>query len=998
MRYRLVATVFCFAVAAFGASIVASTQPLSFSRQDSASASGARGIVSVDLNRDGWPDVALANSGRNSVTVMLNHNGALSKASEIAVGVGPFDIATADFDRDGKPDLAVTNADANTVTVLFGAGDGTFPRHVTLAPTSAQSLRGIAAGDVNGDGTVDLVVTGYTSNSVSVLLGDGRGGFTAGPAFFGYAAQPQGVAIVDLNHDGRNDLVVADDSTGGLAVMMGNGTSNLFAAPKAVTGAQYLNVVTVGDFNGDGWTDVAAASTKNSRVAVFLGGASGLVFNASYAVGSSPRGITAADVDDDGALDLVVANYGSSTVSVLLGDKTHPGAFNADVEFAAGSGSRAIAVADFNHDARLDIVTGNQNAATTTALVNEMVVKPAAFSFTKSSTGGSSSFGGDHPELADFNHDGKLDVVTRAGDTSTALVVSLAGGGTVSLTTSSPYYIDQWFVGDLTGDGNADVLAVHGYPSTLLSLFVGNGKGAFTRVETTMSLTFYNGALGDMNGDGRTDLAFAGYDQSTENYIIGVYRTNASGAFTLAAKQSVDSYVAGLTLADVDRDGKLEALALLYPNSVAVWSEYAEPAGFGGFRRIDVSLPNSPSGVAVGDVNHDGYPDLIVTTDEQMALLLGGSAGFGSPHYFDQQTVGGNWIRPVIADINLDGNPDLITDQGTVLFGNGDGTFQSPQRFDFGFNSEGISVADVNHDGLPDLIVGGSVSQVITLLNSRNDVNHPPTVSAGGDVTANYQDQFGEEFLGFGATGSDPDAHALSYVWKDQNSKVVSNTAWVDVYPPLPPGTYSFTVSVSDGRGASATDSMTLTIHPFKEIVVWAADGYAQGTAWTQKTDASAAGGVSAYNPNKNAPKVNSPASDPASYYAIGFVADPTQTYKLWVRLKADYNASGNDSVWMQFKSGRSTTYAMAVNLEECSGCGESGWGWEDDGWGSVNKNGITLQFPDGGYHEVWIQQREDGVSIDQIVLSSEKYLTKRPGSAKNDATILSRTYQPSPD
>lgn len=115
----------------------------------------------------------------------------------------------------------------------------------------------------------------------------------------------------------------------------------------------------------------------------------------------------------------------------------------------------------------------------------------------------------------------------------------------------------------------------------------------------------------------------------------------------------------------------------------------------------------------------------------------------------------------------------------------------------------------------------------------------------------------------------------------------------------------------------------------------------------------------------------------------------------MWVRLKADANSPYNDSVWLQFTG---SSYSLPVNLEECSGCGESGWGWEDDGWGSVNKNGITLRFQDGGFQEILIQQREDGVSIDQIVLSSEKYLTTRPGAAKNDATILPRTYQPSPD
>jgi len=87
---------------------------------------------------------------------------------------------------------------------------------------------------------------------------------------------------------------------------------------------------------------------------------------------------------------------------------------------------------------------------------------------------------------------------------------------------------------------------------------------------------------------------------------------------------------------------------------------------------------------------------------------------------------------------------------------------------------------------------------------------------------------------------------------------------------------------------------------------------------------------------------------------------------------------------------------ALAVNLEECTNCGVSGWGWEDDGWGAVNRNGVLLRFPDSNRFStdyILIQTREDGVSIDQIVLSAEKYVTARPGAAKNDTTVLVQTF-----
>jgi hypothetical protein len=147
---------------------------------------------------------------------------------------------------------------------------------------------------------------------------------------------------------------------------------------------------------------------------------------------------------------------------------------------------------------------------------------------------------------------------------------------------------------------------------------------------------------------------------------------------------------------------------------------------------------------------------------------------------------------------------------------------------------------------------------------------------------------------------------------------------------------------------------------------------------------------------NDGAAKVTTPLAAPANYATISFVADPTQTYKLWVRLKADDNYWGNDSLYLQFTNTPfqpATTSGIAVNLEECSGCGDSGWGWRDESWGQKGVMGtLTLQFTRGGWQTLRIQTREDGVRVDQIVLSAEKYRTTRPGTVKNDTTILPRT------
>ena len=171
---------------------------------------------------------------------------------------------------------------------------------------------------------------------------------------------------------------------------------------------------------------------------------------------------------------------------------------------------------------------------------------------------------------------------------------------------------------------------------------------------------------------------------------------------------------------------------------------------------------------------------------------------------------------------------------------------------------------------------------------------------------------------------------------------------------------------------------------------------------WQYVEDETAAETLRVWNPNRNAPKVTTPRANPTDYVELFFNPDPTLEYKLWIRGKAENNSWANDSAWVQFSGAVNaagepvyrigTTSALPFNVEECSGCGVSGWGWEDDGWGAPDTPGVTLHFPEVGWHTIRIQTREDGLSIDQIVLSAVRHRTARPGAAKNDRTILPKT------
>jgi len=166
-------------------------------------------------------------------------------------------------------------------------------------------------------------------------------------------------------------------------------------------------------------------------------------------------------------------------------------------------------------------------------------------------------------------------------------------------------------------------------------------------------------------------------------------------------------------------------------------------------------------------------------------------------------------------------------------------------------------------------------------------------------------------------------------------------------------------------------------------------------------SDTTAAGGSTEHHPDAGVAKVATPLSAPTNYFEMTFNAEAGRAYRLWVRARAEKNYFGNDSVYFQFSQSVTsagtptyrigTTSATAYVLEDCSGCVLSGWGWNDNGYGA-GVLGPLIYFEKSGPQTLRVQGREDGIYIDQIVLSPQKYLTAAPGLPRGDATILPRT------
>jgi len=178
----------------------------------------------------------------------------------------PISVAVGDVNGDERPDLAVANSGGNTVSVLLGNGDGTFQSALTL--TAGSYPDSVAVGDVNGDGRPDLVVANYYSNDVLVLLGNGDGTFQ--PALsFDAGTNPHSVAVRDVNGDGRPDLAVANAGSNNVSVLMSYGDGTFQPALSFGAGTYPISVA-VGDFNGDGRPDLATANYNSNDVSVLI--------------------------------------------------------------------------------------------------------------------------------------------------------------------------------------------------------------------------------------------------------------------------------------------------------------------------------------------------------------------------------------------------------------------------------------------------------------------------------------------------------------------------------------------------------------------------------------------------------------------------------------------------------------------------------------------------------------------------------------------------------
>jgi uncharacterized protein (TIGR03437 family) len=600
-------------------------------------------------------------------------------------------------------------------------------------PSGAQS---ILTGDFNNDGKLDVVVIGSSnSNGIAVYLGKGDGTLQSPNFFSGHQATIQAVAY-DFNGDGKLDLAVVNGATNDVSVQLAKGDGTFAAAnnyPAGVTGA---GQIVAGDFNGDGHEDLAVSGASSISVLLNNGqGAFGAPINQPLEF-NYISGLAAGDFNKDGRLDLALTDSAGGTVSILLGNGS--GEFSGEFDYAAGAAPSGLFAMDLDGDGNLDVVIAsghpdvlipNQSSQFMTALPGNgdgSLNGPPTYH-----TGGSPSA----IATADFNSDGKLDIVSAAGQ----LWIGLADQFPVSINLGSGVSASGVAAADVNGDGKPDIVVGDANGSGIYVL-LGKGDGTFQApVKYSTGGDVNSLAIADFNGDGKPDIAFCGFLNALPPVgAAGILFGNGDGTFqAVSALTGFGSSPGSLAVGDFNNDGKPD-LAIAdqgYRSLTGGVNVYLNKGG-GTFQTpASYTVGQYPVFIAAANLNGGHAPDLIVSTQDPnyntngqwdvAVLLANGDGTFKAPSYLATQT---NPNAIAIADLNGDGKPDLAIGHCcagssiTYMLGNGDGTFQAEAAVPTQVEATALAAANLTGNKGADLIagIGLRVGYISIFPNLRN--------------------------------------------------------------------------------------------------------------------------------------------------------------------------------------------------------------------------------------------------------------------------------------
>ena len=602
---------------------------------------------------------------RNNIGIFLgNGDGTFSDQIQFSTGFShPLFVTTGDLNNDNQTDLVVVNYGTNSVGVLLGYGNGSFQDQRNYFTGYDSIPHSLALGDFNDDNHLDIAVANYGTSNIGILLGYGNGTFTSQKIYTTLSkSNPSSLAVGDFNHDDQLDIVVSNNGSGNVGIFLGRGDGN-FEAQRiySLDPHSHPEYITVGYLNKDHELDVVIVDSINDRVHILLGDSNGsFVTITTYdgASESSPKSAVVADFNNNNQSDLVVVNYGTNKVIVLMDYWIKPSARQTIYKIGT-YGNTAVAVGDFNNDHIPDIVSYLGGYITILHGLDDGSFDGRSISAIRTPV-----LGIQYICVGDVNNDHWMDIVTaNVYDDNVGILLGRGNGTFDAMTTystgsgSSPIWVA---LSDVNNDGRIDIVCANRNCGEVIFLF-GNGDGTFTTITNCSTVDYHSSilvALGDINQDHHLDFVLV------DDYgYIYVFIGDNSGTVTLLPIFRVGTAIFSIVLADFNSDNNLD---IAFTDT--------------DYKQVGVSL---------------GYGNGTFAAQTNYSISYG-----GQPHHL------------VVADFNNDNIPDLATtvfnnDEVAIFYGNGDGSFTLARRYFTGFGTkpDAIDVAHFDHSKQLQIVV-----------------------------------------------------------------------------------------------------------------------------------------------------------------------------------------------------------------------------------------------------------------------------------------------------
>ena len=480
-----------------------------------------RSMAVADMNKDGFLDIITGNVGTESISILLgdaNQTFATKIIHSIEPNSTPSAIIVNDINNDDRLDVVMADDTRNNIGVFLGLGNGSLSFVATYSTGIGSQPNSIVVGDLNNDRYSDIVVANIGTGVVGIFQGYGNGSFTSQTIYLlRKSSRPSSVALYDFNDDHQLDIAVADSLFSYIQIFMGFGNGSFLKSKQYFTDSTFFPFyLIVNDFNDDHQLDIAVLGAEINAFIILFG-----TEGEDFLVGKkhdtsntySFKTMAAGDLNNDSRLDLVVANMDNGIIDVFLQNGNEPFASPATIVMGVGSKPHSIAVDDFDHDHRSDIVVTNYGSDNIAIILSSEL--DASTHSIRYSTGIGSRPSG--VVIGHFDDDNHLDIAVIKSATDAIILFQGYGNGSfLALRSysigsgSAPHSIA---VADLNNDHRMDLVIANAGTNNILILF-GFGNGTFGN-ETRHSMGYnsrpYSVAVGDFDRDGWMDMAVANF-------------------------------------------------------------------------------------------------------------------------------------------------------------------------------------------------------------------------------------------------------------------------------------------------------------------------------------------------------------------------------------------------------------------------------------------------------------------------------------------------------